>query len=265
MSDRPKQVLDFEGGCNFRDLGGYAAADGRRIKHGVLFRSGVMAYLTPNDQQRIADMGITMVCDLRRSDERAEEPTRWPESAATKFFTWDDEPDMEQQGELSWNNAAGPEQAHETMVRLYRRMPIWLENRLRGVFDYLIQGQVPLLFHCAAGKDRTGLTAALIMHSLGVERETILLDYQLTNHAVDLVEFLHRHKHAGMGLSDAENPLNQIPADIRDTLVKADVAFLSAALEQIELDFGSIDNFLHQRFAVTPAVREQLQAMLLTD
>lgn len=265
MSKRSEQVLNFEGGCNFRDLGGYPAANGRKIKHGLLFRSGVMAYLTPNDQQRIANMRINIVCDLRRSDERADEPTRWPTNAATEFFTWDDEPNLEKQGELSWQNAADPQQAHETMVALYRNMPIWLENRLRGVFAYLIKGQVPLLFHCAAGKDRTGLTAALIMHSLGVDRDTILLDYQLTDQAVDLVAFLLKHKHAGMGLSDAEHPVNQIPAQIRDTLIKADSAFLSAALEQIELDFGSVDNFLHQRFDITPAVREQLQSMLLTD
>ncbi|MDB6062510.1 MAG: protein-tyrosine phosphatase [Verrucomicrobiaceae bacterium] len=264
MADTFQRVLNLEGSCNLRDMGGYPAADGRCVQTGKLFRSGVLAYLTETDKQRIAELGIRAVCDLRRSDERADEPTQWPVDANVKFFIWDDEPDVESAGELSWQNAKSGEHIRDVMIKLYRNMPAWLENRLRGVFEYLAAGNVPLLFHCAAGKDRTGLTASLILHSLGVDRETILADYALTNTAVDLGGFMMKHKKAGMGLTDQEHPLKKMAPDVREALLSADPVYLSAALDQIEQDYKTIDNFLNERFGITPELQKHVRDQLLT-
>lgn len=256
-------VLKLEGGCNFRDLGGYPAMDGRRIKSGVLYRSGVMAYFTASDQDAITALGISTICDLRRSDEREREPTLWPDSCSARRISWDDEPDIEGQGHLAWGSAESPEQIRQSMKTLYRAMPFWLENRLRGVFRLLCDNKLPLLFHCAAGKDRTGLTAGLILSCLGVERELILADYEQTNHAVDLEAFTLKHKQAGMGLADEEHPLLKMPEAIRHAVLKADTDYLNAAFSEIEQRFNSVDGYIKEHLGVSDRDKEQLRQRLL--
>ena len=262
MSDTVSKVFNFDGGCNFRDMGGYAASDGRIIKPGQLYRSGVLAYFTEADQLKLAELNIRVICDLRRANEREEEPTLWPDNQTIRL-DWDDDASLEKQGELPLDKADSVESARDIMKGVYRTMPNWLDNRLRGVFEYLLSGQVPLLFHCAAGKDRTGLTAALILHSLGVDRSTILADYAQTNEAVDIIAFVVKHQNAKMGLATEDHPAMQIPVDIRQALAKADPIYLNTALQQIEADYQSIDNYLLERFAITAELRDELRNTLL--
>jgi protein-tyrosine phosphatase len=70
------RFLKFEGGCNFRDLGGYRTRDGRELKWGRVFRTGVLSYFTPNDNEQLNQLGVRVICDLRRAEEREHEPTR---------------------------------------------------------------------------------------------------------------------------------------------------------------------------------------------
>src|SRR5215813_4128804 len=83
------RTLSFEGGCNFRDLGGYRARDGREVKWGRVFRTGVLSYFTSNDHPQLSALGVRTICDLRRVDERTREPTRWPDGD-TRLMSWDD-------------------------------------------------------------------------------------------------------------------------------------------------------------------------------
>ena len=96
-----ENMLQLESSCNFRDIGGYLTQDGRQVKRGMLFRSGVMAYFSEQDKQRIATLGIKVICDLRRSDERIDEPTAWPNIEDVKFIIERDEPELELKGR-SW-------------------------------------------------------------------------------------------------------------------------------------------------------------------
>src|SRR5580704_2752471 len=82
-------ILNLEGGCNFRDLGGYRTRDGRMLKRGCVFRTGVLSYFTPADHERLNQLGVRAICDLRRVEEREREPTRWPD-AATQHLSWED-------------------------------------------------------------------------------------------------------------------------------------------------------------------------------
>jgi protein-tyrosine phosphatase len=84
-----QRILNLEGGCNFRDLGGYRTRDGRELQCGRVFRTGVLSYFTPTDQERVNQLGVRVICDLRRSDEREYEPTRWPD-ANTQHLSWED-------------------------------------------------------------------------------------------------------------------------------------------------------------------------------
>ncbi|RYG98420.1 MAG: tyrosine-protein phosphatase, partial [Alphaproteobacteria bacterium] len=80
------RLLPLEGGYNLRDMGGYAAADGRSVRHGMLYRSGMMSMLTEADERHLAGLGIATVCDLRRAGERTKEPTRWCEPAGVHYW-----------------------------------------------------------------------------------------------------------------------------------------------------------------------------------
>jgi|SRR5271170_1599842 len=263
MSKAFQRILQLEGSCNLRDLGGYPAADGRRVRAAVLYRSGVLTYLTADDKQRIKALGVRVICDLRRARERRDEPTQWP-GDDVKIVALDENPALESQGELSWRDAANGDAAREIMVNLYRNMPVWLESRLRSMFEVLAAGNVPLLFHCSAGKDRTGLAAALILHCIGVQRETILSDYALTNKAVDLEQFALKHRSARLGLSAADHPILKLPLDVRKATLGAETAYLSAALERIERDYQSIDNYLNEQFGITPDMQRRIRSLLLT-
>jgi len=242
MTDDTARVLPLAGGCNFRDLGGYRTADGRTVRLGRLFRSGVLSYLTEEDAASLERLGVRVICDLRRPDERLREPTAWPHPV--EILDWQDGPDVERAGGLDLEGIVSADDAQARIVDLYRAMPGWLSGRVAALLRRVASGDLPLVFHCAAGKDRTGFCAAIVLHCLGVPRETILADYDLTNSAVDLMAFVRRRYQATMGLTDSAHPLRSLNADVLRALLLADGAYLAAAFGRIETDHGSIDRYV---------------------
>jgi protein-tyrosine phosphatase len=257
------RILNIEGGCNFRDLGGYRTRDGRELQWGRVFRTGVLSYFTPNDQQRLKELRVRAICDLRRSDERAHEPTRWPDSH-TQQVSWDDGDTPPTIRSVAANHshpytAVGMRTA---MIDLYRELPAWMAPRLRGIFERIARGDVPVLVHCAAGKDRTGIAIALLLAVLDVPQETIIEDYLLTN-ACDILQFTVTHQ-ARPGERAGEHPLLAMPEDIRHVLFAAHVDYLNAALDQIACDHGDLFSFLRKEIGVDDAMRSKVQAALLS-
>jgi protein-tyrosine phosphatase len=152
---------------------------------------------------------------------------------------------------------------HAAMIDLYRALPAWMAPRLRGIFTRIAQGDVPVLVHCAAGKDRTGIAIALLLAALDVPHETILEDYLLTN-ACDLVQFTVTHQ-AQPGEAAGDHPLLGMPEDIRRVLFAADVDYLQAALDQMARDHGDVLKYLRHAIGVDDATRSKVQAALLTE
>lgn len=260
MTARPSRPLALEGSCNFRELGGYEAVDGRRVRRGRLYRSGVMSYFTPADDAVLAELGVTTICDLRRAEERAREPTRWPTSVAIRH--WDSEADQDPSDSDVFGNLDGT-RARAFMLALYRSMPTTMTGRLHGVFTELLADDTPLVFHCSAGKDRTGLSAALVLFALGVPTEAIFEDYERSNTAVDLGAFIVERHAATMGVTDIEHPLLTMPPDARDALLAADPDYLRAALTRIEELHGTLDAYLGGPLGVDAAARDRLRATYL--
>lgn len=253
-------LIALEGGCNFRDLGGYGTVDGRAVRRGQLYRSGVLSYLTSADNALLAGLGIGAICDLRREHERWSEPTCWPDAGVDKL-AWDDERDISMVSGLSGVRSA--EQARAGMLALYQHMPTWLAPRLRGLFQYLAQRPVPMLFHCAAGKDRTGLAAALLLTVVGVSRETILADYLATNQAVDLEHFISHNRSGNLGLATSTHPIFSVPEAARRVLLRADPEFLAAAFASIEAGPGGMQGYLSDALGVDQGMQELLVERLL--
>lgn len=176
ISDYSDRHFPFEGCFNFRDIGGYPAADGRRVRWGRYFRAGRQDRMTPEDLARVKALGIATQIDLRRPDEIREQG-RGP---------------MGTLGASYHNLAVIPEGGTDQLSRVVgdtgisgRRYLGYLEfgpDTWIRLFDiFADENRLPVLIHCTAGKDRTGVSTAFLLAVLGVEREIIEADYRLTN------------------------------------------------------------------------------------
>ena len=184
--ERAPTVVELEGGFNFRDLGGYLTADGRRVRSGKVYRSGSMHALTEADQRAIASLGIRVVFDLRSNHERTHSPFVASEDWPPVYWARDYAHSSADLRRLQTPDASA-DHARELMLGLYRDLPFDHADSFRALFETLAAGDLPLVFNCAAGKDRTGAAAILLLDALGVPRETILADYLATNHVRDTI------------------------------------------------------------------------------
>lgn len=250
-----QRVLPLEGGRNFRDLGGYRTADGRTVKWGVLFRSGSMHGLTDKDFQTLAGMGIRTVCDLRDRRERAAEPVRWPNAEMPRVLSDDYDLDLRflpAGAPKDWT----PEAVRTAMAASYPRMLQQFNGQYRRMFAELLAGHAPLAFNCSAGKDRTGIAAALLLTALGVPRATVIEDYLLTNTTLDPAKLL------GGGASPS--PLATLPKPVLQPLLAADRSYIEAALAVVDGHAGGADGYLRDELGLSPADIKRLRDLYLT-
>jgi protein tyrosine/serine phosphatase len=256
-----ERVFAFDGVENFRDYGDYATAAGRRLRRGRLLRSGHHASASDADLDRLAGLSVGAVVDLRRAAERAAQPCRRPVGFAAQVIESGDAAEGEaphvtflRTTDLTEANVRG------FMLDTYRAMPFDARHLelFSRYFRALAQVEGAVLIHCAAGKDRTGLLAALTHHLAGVNENDLFEDYLLTNAAVRLdaraPEIAARIERAyGRKASDAA---------VRAFLgVEPD--FLHAGLNEIKARHGTLDAYLEQALGVDRALRERLEARLL--
>ena len=176
LASEPERLVALEAVHNFRDLGGYATADGRRTRWRTLFRADGLYRLTPADVAALEPLGLRTVIDLRSAPELAERG-RFPVDVHPVVFHHLPIVDA------TWANIERPEYERDEdfLIWAYQEMLTVGAPRFALAFDALAEpGALPAVFHCAAGKDRTGLLAALLLGSLGVAHDAIVADYALT-------------------------------------------------------------------------------------
>lgn len=258
-----ERVLPLEGGRNFRDLGGYETLDGRTVRWGHVYRSGVMSDLTTNDYDYLDDLGIEVVCDLRTSQERAAEPTVWA-AGEIEYLTFPDpaEDDASPFIAVFGDPEVTPAQVADAMAQSYPHMAEQQAPAYREMFDRLAAGEVPLAFNCSAGKDRTGIGAALLLTALGVPRETVVTDYALSEQVVDYQEaFLNTDE--PVAADDPYAFLRQLPVEIVAPLLRSDPRYLETALDAFVEQHGSVLAYIQSELDVTDEELAAIRAELL--
>ncbi len=249
-----RRVIALQGGRNFRDLGGYSTLDGRRVKWGKLYRSGSMAWLTPADYESLSTLAIKTICDLRTVHERAAEPNKWLEVAGIGYWAREHSDSFGELRKVLVSGLSTPERARAAMIAGYRHLPFEQAPAHRELFVRLAAGEIPLAFNCAAGKDRAGTAAALILSALGVPRDTVIEDYVLTDRVVDLAKIFMDRKR--------KNELTGLAPGVVSAVLKADASYLRAALDAVDERHGSVAGYMRDALGITEeallAIRQNL-------
>jgi len=251
------RMIPMEGGRNFRDAGGYRTADGRTVRWHVLYRSGSLGNLQNAGMARLKSMGIRAIVDLRMTTERRRDQSNWLSMAGLGYWARDYELEGAE-GSLaqlfSDPSKLTAESVRAMMMQGYRTMPKQLGPQYRQLFARLIApGKGAVVVNCTAGKDRTGIGAALVLTALGVPYETVREDYLLSN--------------VGLNMDTVQSAISPqlaaLPPEVIKPLVGVEGAYLDAAFDQIRKDYGSVDQYLEQELRVGPVQIAALKRKML--
>ncbi|MFB7632955.1 tyrosine-protein phosphatase [Streptomyces sp. NPDC056149] len=250
---------------NFRDVGGLPTVDGRRIRHGRLFRSGHLAHATEADAAFLAGLGLHTVFDFRNAaDIKLEGPDVALPGVRNVNIPLTDPADgaefwaMVRDGELDQLRLAlGDGKAAGRMALTYREIITTRTEDHSRLLHALAEDSVPALMHCAAGKDRAGLSIAVTLLAVGVERDAIEADYLKSNDPSRRYK-VRRTDSSAVGMSPEV-------MELLSPLFGAHIDYLTAAFEAIDETWGGIEPYLTDGLKLSPATREQLRERLLTD
>ena len=248
---------------NFRELGGYEADEGKHIKWGQIWRGIPTCKLTGEaDRAKLDALGLRLILDLRSSGEVQKEPDYVPDGARLVQICGLCAEDGHEISFAPDDIAAlmkGYEESADgsTFVQaMYERM-LFGNKAFKELFRALEAGETPILFHCSAGKDRTGVAAMLILLALGASDETICADYERTN--------LCRKAEIDAVLAEHAEEIAANPACRMRYYRKAgvDPAAAPFVLRTIRAKYGSAENYLEAEYGLTPARLMRLRRMYL--
>jgi protein-tyrosine phosphatase len=252
--------LPLEGAKNFRDLGGYRTSDGHYVRWGQVYRSNHLVNLTAKDSEYLGSLGIRLVCDVRSDGERARAPDHWtgnaPEFLAvpigSNLFSAPTPDDLKRR--VVAINAETKES-----VRAYD-YAIEYAGQYAKILKRIAAGDLPVVEHCTAGKDRTGVFSAILLTALGVPRDTVIQDYMLSNQyllAPDTIESTTADLQRAFGLAEAPD------ISIVKTIMTAKPETLEATLDKIDKTYGSFGNYLRDALKLSDFELTNIRQRLL--
>lgn len=255
------RLLNFEGIHNFRDLGGYPAADGRAVRWGVLYRAGTLAHASQADLEALSALNLTTLIDFRSTLEKQEEPNRLPQPAPFEVMEIPtlDEGNRTLVTEIYDRIESGDFEGfdpHATMLTGNRQFATEFTPQFRRFMHAVLAADgAPVAWHCSAGKDRTGFAAAILLRVLGVEQEVVMRDY-LASNAPSLkarqtqLFWLRLFKGAEA-------------ADKLAVLMGVEEPWLRASFQAIDAHWGSFDAYARDGLQLTEADIATLRRNLL--
>lgn len=252
------RLVPLEGVQNFRDIGGYRTIDGRHVRMGRIYRSSALAGMTRADRETLEGLGIRSVHDLRTLAEREHAPTVWTGEAAPAFHAHDYAVDSSVlAGVLTPDLDA--EGARQAFALLY---PVILNDQRphqAALFNDLLKGGAVVVFHCTAGKDRTGIATALLLTILGVPRETIIADFEMSNR-------YYRYGASaagagGRGADPAASLFAHLRPEAKAVFASVDGRYLEAIFSHIEARYGSVEAYFLAELDIDEAELARLRVL----
>jgi len=255
------RVLQFEGITNFRDLGGYQGADERTVKWGKLYRSGAFNQTSRSDLAALKKLKLATLIDFRSSIEKEEEPNILPDPTGftvVEIPTLDDG-NKAMVGEIMKRIESGNFDGFDpnaAMLDANRQFASTFTPQFREFIDIILnQEGKPVVWHCSAGKDRTGFAAAILLRILGVSPDTVMADY------------MESKAHALEGRKTDLRLLRLFKgdeaADKLTVMLGVEEAWLNAAFYEIDRQWGDFDNYVATGLQLSPSNVEQLRSTLL--
>ena len=256
----PGTQLALEGGHNFRELGGYEADEGKHVKWGQIWRGIPTAKLTSEADRKLLDsLGLRLILDLRSTEEAQKAPDYVPDGARLVQICGLCAEDGHEiafgPGDIERLMQNTPE-GDDIPRAMYRRM-LTGNKAFKELFRALEAGETPVLFHCSAGKDRTGVAAMLILLALGASDETVCADFEQTNVCRKAEIDAMLQEHAAEIAADPERKRHYYGLEG----VQPELAPFVLGL--IREQFGSAENYLETEYGLTPARLMRLRRMYL--
>lgn len=263
IATNPPTGPELSGVRNFRDVGGLPTTDGRRVRPGLLFRSGHLAHATENDVEFLTSLGLHTVFDFRNgADHALEGPDVDLPGVRNVNVPLTDPADgrefwkMVRDGDLGQlRGLLGEGRAAARMQNSYRTIIRDRTAEHSRVVHALAEDSVPALMHCAAGKDRAGLSIAVTLLALGVEREAIVADYLESNAP-------HNRYRVRRG-DDSPEARSPEVMELLAPLFDARAEFLATAFETIDATWGGVGPYLAEGLGLAPATLGRLRDRLL--
>ena len=244
---------------NFRDLGGMRAADGRFVRHGAIYRSEGPASFLEQHRAELVELDIRLICDLRADVERAAAPNDW--SASGRLLNMEISNDLRVATNEGWaalRHDPSEAGAIRAMTTNYGAMPGALQPHVGGLIKAIVDGEIPALIHCTAGKDRTGVLIGLLLALLGVAQQDIVEDYLRS-------DIFAKNLRLGGSISHAfEETFGFVPSEATiDAMIGVSPAYLAAAFASVRQGWGNVENYFTGA-GVNAAQQQRFRDCLLT-
>lgn len=238
---------------NFRELGGIEINDSLKVKSGKIHRSGSFSNLQPEELEKIRQTNLQTIIDFRSDFEIKRDPDHIPSGMKVN---WINAPigNLDEKGMAKFSQILmSPDFKEEDLDMLMMEVNRGFVQNIRDfkpLFNALENEDAVLLFHCSAGKDRTGLASSLILHALGADWETIMEDYLRSNEAVGKIDLKKMEAYG-------------IPKDRAKVLMGVKEEYLVAAWDEIEEIYGNADNLLEREFGIDEKMKINLRSQYL--
>jgi protein-tyrosine phosphatase len=268
----PKGAPQLVGVANFRDVGGYRTEDGHTMRHGLLYRSAQLNTMTVEDREKLLGLGIRYEIDLRTKAERTAQPSQWgiqPPYLLIPFRYPEEEQklqsspspgmDVKQATSFVMSPQVTPAQVKDLVKKATAGMMIAHAPEIGTVMRALAQEDSPALLHCSGGKDRTGITVAVLMTLLGTPREEIYQEYLRSN---DQLESWYRQ---AKEKAQSSGQTYNVSFELFRARSGVDRSWLESAFQAIDQRYQSFDHFTQDALQLTSKDVAQLRARFLVN